>query len=475
MDFFATAATACLGTETDRTARIDPSSGAPFNPSNPGDDPVNHGPIMAILGQSAQPSNASMFRGLVALDIRNYASMGTREYYNGIAPGTVPESIRASQADYIRKGGYPGPDMPTPTDPPAPENQVGIMSGSAAGQTIAELDQTYNPGDEILAMVYPGYVQEVPQFTMTAPTQVSLPTTGSQTAPVPFKVARNQAFAGTVTLSTESDPGDSQNPMEAGRMGSPPFSYTPNSFTPATNGTTVNIGNGTTTGATAGIYTLWVKGTPSGVGSTTRREPFPVKVGTVTRDFTLTSDQTYKLAATRGDTVTFTLRLEQVPRTTSFGGPNNNCPGSGTGSICLTVDTPLPGGAVNSDVTITPTKLTPSSPAATATLTINTGRMALGLHTFVVRASGQNGDTTLPGLLPVPKKVTHLLPLQVQVEPPPATSDNVYVDIVGYAVMRITELDRPRSIAYAYAVSPVIRDLADPVLKRGRKARLIPW
>jgi hypothetical protein len=203
MDFFATAATACLGTETDRTARIDPSSGAPFNPSNPGDDPVNHGPIMAILGQSAQPSNASMFRGLVALDIRNYASMGTREYYNGIAPGTVPESIRASQADYIRKGGYPGPDMPTPTDPPAPENQVGVMSGSAAGQTIAELDQTYNPGDEILAMVYPGYVQEVPQFTMTAPTQVSLPTTGSQTAPVPFKVARNQAFAGTVTLCAE--------------------------------------------------------------------------------------------------------------------------------------------------------------------------------------------------------------------------------------------------------------------------------
>jgi hypothetical protein len=139
------------------------------------------------------------------------------------------------------------------------------------------------------------------------------------------------------------------------------------------------------------------------------------------------------------------------------------------------VDTPLPGGATNSDVTITPTKLTPNSPAATATLTINTGRMALGLHRFVVRASGQNGDVTLISLLPAPKKVTHLLPVYVQVEPPPATSDDTYVDIVGYAVMRITVMDRPNSVAYGYAVSPVIRDLADPVLKRGRKARLIPW
>ena len=49
-----------------------PNPGLAFNPSAPDDDPVNHGPIIELVGQGASPSNAVSFRGFVALDIRNF-------------------------------------------------------------------------------------------------------------------------------------------------------------------------------------------------------------------------------------------------------------------------------------------------------------------------------------------------------------------------------------------------------------------
>ena len=55
-DLVSTANTACLGSETDGSLRTPPNPGSPFNPGNPGDDPVNHGPIIALVGQGAQPA-----------------------------------------------------------------------------------------------------------------------------------------------------------------------------------------------------------------------------------------------------------------------------------------------------------------------------------------------------------------------------------------------------------------------------------
>jgi hypothetical protein len=94
--------------------------------------------------------------------------------------------------------------------------------------------------------------------------------------------------------------------------------------------------------------------------------------------------------------------------------------------------------------------------------------MAVGSHRFIVRASGTNGDAT-------PRPVTHLLPLTVNV----ATSDTSgagnqdYVDIVGFAVMRIAGVTS--NAIDAYAITPVIADPNDPALRRGREARLLPW
>ena len=57
-DLVATENTSCLGSSTDASLRSQPSAGLPFNPTTPDDDPVNHGPIIALVGQGASPSNA---------------------------------------------------------------------------------------------------------------------------------------------------------------------------------------------------------------------------------------------------------------------------------------------------------------------------------------------------------------------------------------------------------------------------------
>jgi hypothetical protein len=48
-----------------------------------------------------------------------------------------------------------------------------------------------------------------------------------------------------------------------------------------------------------------------------------------------------------------------------------------------------------------------------------------------------------------------------------------YIDIVGFAVMRIATMDS--NTVSAYAITPVIADPNDPQLRRGQVARLVPW
>ena len=55
-DVFATETTSCLGTDSDPTLRSAPNAGAAFDLTTPGSDPTNHGPVVEILGQGAQPN-----------------------------------------------------------------------------------------------------------------------------------------------------------------------------------------------------------------------------------------------------------------------------------------------------------------------------------------------------------------------------------------------------------------------------------
>lgn len=454
-DFFSTADTACLGTDVDDSARSDPNPGAPYDSVNPDSDRANHGPIMAILGQGAQPNNGVDFRGFVALDIRNFATDSSQMYYNGVTSSTNANTLKSMEAGWIATG-YPGPMFPPAVTPPDPNDQIGTISGNNTGIAIDAVNGRYGPGSEILVAVYPGIVMQIPDFSMSQPGQVNLPTTGEVDAGS-FKVSRNQAFSGQVTLSTLADLLDPQNPMVTGALagGADPIQFDPNPVTPSLGaGQSVDMEDIETVGATPGIYTLWLKGIAGSPYLTEKQVPFAVKVGDVTRDFSFTADASLKTATNVGDTVSFTLELTNSPnKNTAFGNP-----------VALSIDAPLPlnvGAITFSSASVTPTKT-----GAKTTVTINTGTMAPGSYTFVVRATAMNGDAT-------PRKVTHLLPLQVNVAVTGSAGDQTYVDIVGFAVMRIVYGDS--NVINAYAISPVIADMNDPQLRRGQVARLVPW
>jgi hypothetical protein len=455
LDFFATADTACLGTETDSSLRVEPNAGSSFDSSNPASDSANHGPVMTILGQGAQPGNGADFRGFIALDIRNFATSTSQLYYNGVTSGTNSNTLKAMEANWITVGGYPGPQFPAAVTPPDANNQVAIMSGNSTGIVIDAVSSRFAPGDEVLVCVYPGEVMSIPDFAVGSPGTIILPTTGTTANVGSFKVSRNQAFSGLVTMSTIADTADPTNPMVLGTLtGADPITYTPNGVNPSLgNGTSVAMTNATTAGAAPGIYALWLRGQAGAPYLTTKYTPFAVQIGTVTRDFTITSNASSLDATNSGDTVTFTLTLQNAPnKNTNFGNP-----------VTLSVDTPTPSGV--GAITFGSTSVTPSKNGTSTTLSINTGTMATGAYTFTVRATGMNGDSPS-------RPVTHLLQLTVNVSPS-TSSGKDYVDVVGFAVMRIASMTS-NSIS-AYAITPMIPDPNDARLRRGQVAKLVPW
>lgn len=458
MDFFSTANTACLGTDTNRSSRSDPAPGLAFDSSNPDNDRSNHGPIVEILGQGSDPDNGADFRGFVALDIRNFQTASSQLYYNGVTPSTNSNTLKDMQAQWILNGGYPGPMFPPITSPPDPNDQVAIMSGNSAGIAVDAMSQRFAPGDEILVAVYPGITMQIPDFSMTSPGTVSVGTTGTTASVGSFRVSRNQAFSGQVSLSTVADAGDPANPLNTGAItSSPPITYSPNPVTPTMGGgAAVAMNSMTTSGAATGIYGMWLKGQAGSPYLTTKYTPFSLKVGTVSRDFTITADATEKTAAAVGNTVTFTLNLKRSG--SAFNGTGVNLtlePMPETASLPTGIGT----------VSFSPSNVAPGNGSGTnSTLSINTGTMAPGIYQMVVRATGTNGDG---------RPVTKLLVIQVNVATSSTGGNQEYVDITGFAVMRIAGITS--NSVTAYAITPVITDTTDSRLRRGQVARLSPW
>jgi hypothetical protein len=470
-DFFATADTTCLGTDTDRALRSDPSPGSNFDPANPANDTAYHGPIVTILGQGAQPSNGVDFRGFVSLDVRNFATSTSQLYYNGVTSGTNPQTLKQMEANYTcpddgRPPGYPGPAFPPPTSPPDPNDQVGIMSGNSTGIVIDRVNKCFGPGAEVLVLVYPGTVMAIPDFAISMPQTVVLPETGTTANAGSFKISRNQAFSGTVTLNTLPDILDPANPLNpaVGTLNTPnsnpdpakspdAVAYSPNPVTPSLGGgTNVSMDNMVTAGAAPGVYALWIQGQAGSPYLTTKYTPFALQVGTVTKDFKITANASSQDATNVGDTVLFTLTLQNAPnKNTPFGNP-----------VALSLDAPYPSGT--GAVAFSSNPVAPTKPGESTTLSINTGTMAPGAYTFVVRATADNGDG---------QKVTHLISLTVNVAPTGSTGSQDYVDIVGWAVMRIVAGDS--NAISAYAITPLITDPNDQRLRRGQVARLAPW
>jgi hypothetical protein len=450
-DLVATANTGCLGTETDGSLRTPPNPGLPFDSANPNNDPTNHGPIISLVGQGAQASNGSSFRGFVALDIRNFQSSTSNVFYNGVTAGTNANTLKDMEAGWVATG-YPGPAFPPATTPPDPNDQVGIMDGNSSGIIIDAIDGRYAPGDEILAAVYSGTVMTIPDFSYTVPSSVSIGTTQNRNNQVTMSVTKNSAFTGTVDTTAFADWGDSTNPLTTGTLA--PLTFSP---LPATPPTTVTWTTFQTTGASTGIYTIWIQGHSSSPYLTDHYYPVALNVGGVARDFSSTGSGQVFATPTTGGTATGTM---------TFATTNNNSTYFG-GTVNLTVE----GGAASNGVLpagIGSISLTPSSftlnkgQSQAVSVSINAGTLGPGEYPLTIRATGLNSAG---------QRVTRLVPILLDVAT--AGTESEYVDIMGFAVFRITDVNS-NSID-GYAISGLYADMNDPALRRGQTARLVPW
>jgi Flp pilus assembly protein TadG len=454
-DLVATANTGCLGTETSGSLRDEPSAGLAFDASNPNNDPSNHGPIVTLVGQGANPSNNAWFRGFVGLDIRDFSSPTSNVFYNGVTAGTNANTLKNVEAAWVGTG-YPGPMFPPATTPPDPNDQIAVTSGNSSGAIVAAIDARYGPGDEVLCAVYSGTVMTIPDFTMAGPTQpLAIGASQNRGGQVSMSLTKNFSFTGTVTTSALSDANDTSGSYPTSMVSG--LTFTPN---PATLPTTVTFATFATSGATAGVYTFWLKGHSPSPYLIDHWVPVAVNIANVNRDFTssMTPGGTFMSVATTGATAT---------TTESFSTANNG----GTafqGMVHLALedgpDTMTPGGpAALGPVSFSANDFTLNrGDSQSVTISINAGSLGPGEYPLTVRATGTNSAG---------QPVTHLYPITLDVATA-GTSSN-YVDIQGFTVFRITSIDS--NDVFGYAITPVIPDMNDPRLSHGQVAKLVPW
>ena len=183
-----------------------------------------------------------------------------------------------------------------------------------------------------------------------------------------------------------------------------------------------------------------------------KTEPFVLNIGGVQSDFTITSDAYAQTAVNVGDTVAWTIAVSTPNKTSTYFNSN----------VTLSLDTPWPSGMGTPSWSSTTTGTLAKGASVNRTLTINSGTLAPGQYDLVVRATGTNGAG---------QPVTHLLPISLAVATA-GTSDD-YVDIIGFAVFRISAVDA--NTVWGYAISSMKADMNDPALRRGQVARLVPW
>ena len=452
-DLVSTANTSCLGSVSDGSLRSTPNPGSAFNPSAPDDDPVNHGPIIALVGQGASPSNAASFRGFVALDIRNfqYASPPSNVFYNGVTAGTNANTLKAMEAGWVATG-YPGPDFPPVTVPPDPNDQVGIIDGNSSGIVIDAINARYDPGSEILAAVYSGTVSSIPDFSYAVPSTATINTNQNRDGSITMSVTKNASFTGVVETSAFANWGETTHPWGTTLV---PLTFSPSPLTPDG---TVTWTTFQTNSAPAGVYTIWIQGHSSSPVLLDHFYPVGISIGSVNRDFSTSGGAAVLIPSTGGSGTT----------TVNVSTPNNNGTYFG-GPVTLSVeggpDATIPGtlptgiGAVSvSPSTITLNKGT----SQTVTVSVNGGTLGPGVYQLTMRVTGTNSAG---------QSVTRMVPITVAIAT--ASTSNEYVDIVGFTTFRITSGDS--NGIYGYAISGVYSDMNDPALRRGQVARLVPW
>jgi Flp pilus assembly protein TadG len=450
-DLIATANTSCLGSMSNGSLRSTPNPGAAFNPTTPDDDPANHGPIIALVGQGAAPSNAASFRGFVSLDIRNfqYQSPPSNVFYNGVTAGMNANTMKDVEAGWIAAG-YPGPDFPPVTIPPDPDDQVAIIDGNSSGIVIDAIDDRYDPGAEILAAVYSGTVQSIPDFAYTVASTATINTNQNRNNTITMNVTKNASFTGVVQTFVVPDWNNPGSPYGTTLS---PLTFSPATLTP--NGT-ITWSTFQTSGAPQGVYSIWIQGHSSDPVLLDHYYPVGIAIGSVNRDFSTSSGATLSMAAT-GTTGTGSVTVSTTNNNGTFFGGNVNLSIEGGPDAAGVLPSGI--GAVSvSPSTITLNKGT----SQTATISVNGGTLGPGVYSLTLRVTGTNSNG---------QPVTRLVPITVTIAT--ASTSNEYVDIIGFATFRITSVSS--NAIYGYAISGAYADMNDPALRRGQVARLVPW
>ena len=423
------------------------------------------GPLFEIYGTGSKAHNSSEFRGFINLDIRDFRDLSSRDYYNGGEPGVNENTMKAGQAEYLRTG-YPGPGFTAVAIPPTGDLQVATLSGHSTGHLLTAFDDVYSPSDRIMLAVYDGSVEAIPDFSITPPAEILLPSTTLLPVDGPtFQVSRNVAFTGTVALELRGDVNattttDNILPVTGsgvplpGRINEPTFN--PDNFAPTTSGTSVRMEDFSATTVAPGIYTVWVHGTSS-TPVKARRHPVSVKIGGATRDFGLENST----LSGSTDVLGGAMALEVKVRNKSWGGGAVTLSwDAGSLTDCLLNPVAPPGGMT---VGFSSSTVSPGSGQGTpSTMNVDTDGLASGCYKFAVRARGINGSS---------QPVTHLAVATIYVASEP--SDGSYVDIIGFAMFEVAAVDA--NTITGRAISPICADPNCDALRQVQRPRLIPW
>jgi hypothetical protein len=465
-DTLATAGTSGNGT-------VDPVDVMGYGGRTPASE-ADPGPDISLYGPNSKASNDNSFRGFIALDVRDFQSTTSRVYYNQVTPGITNNTLKNMQGAYLLTG-YPGPMFPPVAMPADPMDQVAVLSGNDTSMVVGNFSQVYAVGDRIELAVYDGTVMQIPDFTIVAPSSLTLASTGGPVNGPNFTVSRNDAFASTVTLHLHGDanaapagyptydilPTPPVSPPAAGDMNQPTWST--DVFIPAKNGTTISTSGILTNTVPAGIYTVWLEGHSGNPYFQTRRYAVPVKVGGAVRDFSLVNSTVSGSTPSLGGTVTMPIYVSTTNAASTKWNTSNavslSYDAASFTDCSLGADTIGPGQITFSNSSVTPSS---SGLGALSTLTINSFGLSPGCYRFDVRATGTNGSG---------QPVTHLQPVTFEVAT--AASTGSYVDIIGFAVFEVTDLNANE--ISGHAVSGVYPTADDQNLRRAQTARLMPW
>ena len=168
-----------------------------------------------------------------------------------------------------------------------------MLSGNSTSFVPQLFDDAFRVGDRLMLAVYDSTVMEIPDFSISPPVEITLPSTTVTPYDGPTAtVSRNDDFHSTVTLTLLGDSGATAvghpeydilpdppvTPPATGDMTEPIWST--NVFEPAKNGTPVRLDDMPTNTIPPGIYTVWIEGESGNPYYQRRQVPVPVRVQT---------------------------------------------------------------------------------------------------------------------------------------------------------------------------------------------------